>query len=273
MTRHAAVLGSPVAHSLSPLIHRAGYDAAGLSDWRYQAIECIEAELPRLLARCDETWMGFSVTMPLKTTALAVADTAGATATALAAANTLVRSGDGWHAENTDAPGMVDALTERGVTNVSRLAVLGAGGTARAALGAAAALKVDEVVIYARRRAAVADLAPVAERLNVALRAADWSKAADAAEADLVVSTVPKGVSDDVSIAWKPTTVLFDVLYDPWPTPLATTALAAGCRVLTGLDLLLAQAVRQFEMFTGIEAPVMRMREALELRGVSSDTK
>lgn len=260
------MLGSPVSHSLSPLIHRAGYEALGLTDWSYSAIECVESGLAGLLAGLDDSWAGFSVTMPLKTTALAVADSAGDTARALAAANTLVRVGDGWHAENTDAPGMVDALAQRGITDIARLAILGAGGTARAALGAAATLNVAEVVVYARRRAAMDDLRPVAQRLGLRLIAADWSAAGESTEADVVVSTVPKGVADDLVIDWRPARVLFDVLYEPWPTPLAAAALAGGCEVLSGLDLLLAQAVRQFEMFTGRAAPVARMRAALMRR-------
>lgn len=264
MTHQAAVLGSPVSHSLSPVIHRAGYRALGLTDWSYSAIECGQDELAGLLAGVDETWAGFSVTMPLKTTALRIADSAGETATVLAAANTLVRSGRGWHAENTDAGGMVDALAECGVTRVERPAILGAGGTARAALWAAAALNATQVVVYARRRAAIEELRPIASRLGVELAAADWSGVKTAAESDLVVSTVPKGVIDGRCIAWSPATVLFDVLYDPWPTPLAAAAQEAGCRVLSGLDLLLAQAVRQFELFTGRTAPVAAMREALQ---------
>lgn len=262
--RHrAAVLGSPVAHSLSPLIHRAGYDAAGLTDWEYTAIECDEAKLPSLLADLDDSWAGLSITMPLKTTALEIATSATDTATVLGAANTLVRIDQGWRADNTDAPGMVDALAEHDVTGIGRMALLGAGGTARAALGAAAVLGADEVIVYARRRAAIDELTPIAQRLGVPLVAAPWTRVGEAATAEVVISTVPKGVADDLVVDWNRSTVLFDVLYDPWPTPLARGALAAGCRVLTGLDLLLAQAVHQFEQFTGVTAPVAAMRAAL----------
>lgn len=255
-----------MAHSLSPVIHRAGYEAAGLSDWEYTAIECDEAKLPGLLADLDDTWAGLSITMPLKTAALRIATSATETATALGAANTLVRVDGGWRADNTDAPGMVDALVEHGVTGIGRMAILGAGGTARAALGAAAALGTDEVIVYARRPAAVDELRPIARRLGLTLVAAPWTQITEASNADVVVSTVPKGVADDLVIDWKPSTVLFDVLYDPWPTPLADGALSAGCRVLAGLDLLLAQAVHQFEQFTGVTAPVSAMRTALAER-------
>jgi shikimate dehydrogenase len=79
----------------------------------------------------------------------------------------------------------------------------------------------------------------------------------------VVISTVPKGVADGVAVDWGPSTVFFDAIYDPWPTPLAAAARAAGCPVASGLDLLLAQAVRQFVLFTGVPAPVEAMRTAL----------
>jgi len=261
----AAVLGRPIAHSLSPVIHTAGYAAAGLTDWTYGRHECGEAELAAFVAGLGPEWVGLSLTMPLKEEALRVASGASSRATAIGAANTLVRREDGWWAENTDAPGMVDALRWAGLETADRVSVLGAGGTARAALAAAAALGASSVTVYARRAAAIAELAPVAEMVGVGLQAAGWSTAASAGDADVVIATVPKGVADPLAdrIAWRPTSVLFDAIYDPWPTPLAAAAAAAGCRVVSGLDLLLAQAVHQFELFTGVAAPVSAMREAL----------
>lgn len=105
----------------------------------------------------------------------------------------------------------------------------------------------------------------MAEAVGVPLVGAPWDGDPAHARADLVVSTVPKGVADPLAenFDWRPATVFFDVVYDPWPTPLAAAALAAGCRVVSGLDLLLAQAVGQFEHFTGVAAPRAAMRAAL----------
>jgi shikimate dehydrogenase len=265
--RWAAVLGRPIAHSLSPVIHNAGYAAAGLSNWSYDAHDCGEAELPGFVAGLGAEWVGLSLTMPLKEVALAVADAVSDRAAALGAANTLVRRPDGtWWAENTDAPGMVDALRWAGVEKVSRLGVLGAGGTARAALAAAAQLGAGLVTVYARRAAAVEELAPVASALGVPLAGSPWpTDGGDVGDSDVVISTVPKGVADPLAdaVAWRGGSVLFDAVYDPWPTPLAAAAQRAGCHVVSGLDLLLAQAVHQFEMFTQVEAPVPAMRAAL----------
>ncbi|WP_432995637.1 shikimate dehydrogenase [Dactylosporangium sp. CA-233914] len=261
------MLGKPVGHSRSPAIHNAGYAAAGLSDWSYSAIECDENDLAGLVAGLGPQWAGLSLTMPLKEVALTVADLVDPFAAAIGAANTLVRRQYGWHAYNTDAPGMVRALLEAGVTRTPRLALLGAGGTARAAIAAAASLAAD-VTVYTRRPEAAEELRPVAEALDVELTAAPWSAAAEAASAPVVISTVPKGAADHLAVAdFSARPVVFDAIYDPWPTPLAAAAQDAGCRIVSGLDLLLWQAVDQFELFTGVKAPVAAMREALHTRG------
>ncbi len=274
----AAVLGRPVAHSLSPVIHNAGYQAAGLDGWIYTRHDCGEEELAGFVAGLGPEWAGLSLTMPLKEVALTVADSVSDLAVALGAANTLVLKPDGIRAENTDAPGMVAALERVGVTTVEHVAVLGAGGTARAAVGAAQALSARQVTVYARRPEAIAELATVAQRLGMPLTGAEWERVPEAVDADLVISTVPRGVGDvwaDQPLRWRTDQTFFDVLYDPWPTPLAEAAARAGCRVVGGLELLLAQAVGQFELFTGVTAPVAAMEAALRaaVSGAGDDTK
>jgi len=248
------------------VIHNAGYAAAGLTGWSYTAHDCAEEGLAGFVAELDDAWAGLSLTMPLKEVALDVADEVAPVAATLGAANTLLRLPDGtWRAENTDAPGMVDALLGAGVVTAERVGVLGAGGTARAALAAARDLGAAAVTVYARRQAALDELIPVAADLGLTLIGAGWEGATQVGEADVVISTVPRGIADDIApgIAWRTGAVVFDAVYDPWPTPLAACAADAGCRIVSGLDLLLAQAVRQFELFTGVEAPVAAMRDAL----------
>lgn len=261
----AAVLGSPVAHSLSPVIHNAGYAAAGLTGWSYERHDVTEEALPGFLDGLDASWAGLSLTMPLKEIALEVADEATPVARAVGAANTLVLRDGQRLAGNTDVNGMVDALLDSGMEKANTVAILGAGGTARAALAAAVELGAGEIIAYARRPEAVAELEEVAERLGAnRFTGASWTQAPACSAADLVISTVPKGVADDLTVSWGSGTTLFDVLYDPWPTPLARGAKEAGCLVVSGLALLLAQAVRQFELFTGVDAPVEAMRAALD---------
>lgn len=264
LTPRAAVLGSPVAHSLSPVLHRAAYAETGLTGWSYEAIECGEAQLAGFVAGLGPEWAGLSLTMPLKEAAPAVADAVAPLPAAIGAANTLVRlPGGGWRAENTDVTGMVEVVAD---APADPLVVLGAGGTARAALGAAMRLGLAQVTVVARRAEALAQLDPVAAELGLALVHRRWPEAATAlGEARLAVSTVPKGAADELAdrVSWRPDATLLDALYDPWPTPLARAAAGAGCRVRSGLELLLAQAVGQFELFTGVPAPVAAMRAAL----------
>ncbi|MEV4639009.1 shikimate dehydrogenase [Actinoplanes sp. NPDC049548] len=265
--RRAAVCGKPIEHSLSPVVHAAGFAAVGLLDWTYTAIECGEDELPGLVAGLGPEWAGLSLTMPLKEAALTLAAEASPVAVATGAANTLVRRDDGtWFADNTDVPGMVRVLSDAGLRSAPSVTVLGGGGTARAALAAAASLGAAAVTVVTRRPEARDELAPAAEALGLSIAGVDWADAASVFDADAVVSTVPKGAADSLAlqVSWRPDTVLFDAIYDPWPTPLAASAAAHGVRVVSGLDLLLAQALGQFEQFTGIApAPENAMREAL----------
>ncbi|GAA4927128.1 shikimate dehydrogenase [Actinoplanes utahensis] len=276
--RRAAVCGKPIAHSLSPFIHTAGFTATGLLDWTYTAIECAESELPDLVAGLGPEWAGLSLTMPLKEAALRLAASASPLSIAVGCANTLVRQADGgWHADNTDVVGMVQVLREAGLgagtgrhaakVDPPRITVLGGGGTARAALGAAAQLGAETVTLVTRRPEAREELEPVAVALGITLAGVPWDAAVAAFDADAVIATVPKGAADHLAaqVTWRPGSVLFDALYDPWPTPLAAAATAHGVPVFSGLDLLLAQALSQFEQFTGLpEAPEEAMRKALE---------
>jgi shikimate dehydrogenase len=272
------VCGKPIAHSLSPVVHNAGFAAAGLTGWTYEAIECAESELPDLVAGLGPEWAGLSLTMPLKEAALRLATSASPVAIAAGVANTLVRQADGsWHADNTDIPGMVHVLREAGLglsrgrhavkEAPPRITVLGGGGTARAALAAAAELGAETVTVVTRRPEAREELEPVAVALGLTLAGVAWPDAPGAFDADAVLSTVPKGAADDLAerVTWRPGSVYFDALYDPWPTPLAASAAKHDVPVVSGLDLLLAQALGQFEQFTGVDqAPEEAMRVALE---------
>ncbi|SHG14059.1 shikimate dehydrogenase [Streptoalloteichus hindustanus] len=269
-SRRAAVLGSPIEHSLSPVLHRAAYAALGLDDWGYDRVECDDARLPSLLASLGPEWVGLSVTMPGKRVALASADEATERAVVVAAANTLVRLPDGgWRADCTDIDGVVGALRAaggyQGEPGGSAL-LLGAGGTALAALAGLAELGVADVRLVVRDPARAGDALACAERLGLraeALRWADVDLGELAARADVAVSTVPAGVADAEAARLAAAPCVLDVVYHPWPTPLATAVAARGGRLATGLDMLLHQAFGQVEQFTGRSAPRAAMRDAL----------
>ncbi|MBW8803617.1 MAG: shikimate dehydrogenase [Catenulisporales bacterium] len=266
-TTHAAVLGSPIAHSLSPVLHRAAYAALGLTDWSYDAHEVDEASLAAFLAGLDSSWVGLSLTMPLKRVVIPLLDEVGPTARAVEAVNTVLFRADGSRVgTNTDVPGLVNALAERGVTTDVAASVLGAGATASSALSALSGIAKGEVEVYIRNRARDAEVHAIAEAVGTAVRIRDWSEAADAFEAELVISTTPAGATDELapSVPEQPGT-LFDVLYHPWPTPLAAAWARRGGTVLGGLDLLVHQAVLQVELMTRrAPAPLAAMRAAGE---------
>lgn len=251
-----------MAHSLSPVLHRAGYAALGLLDWRYDIRECAAEALPEVVTSLDETWIGLSVTMPGKTAAAAFADRRSARVEQLGVANTLYRSGSGWTAENTDVDGVLGALRAHGAGRLDRALVLGGGGTALAVVAALAEYGVTDVVVAGRRPESRAAVLALAAGLGLAARGIGFTpdEMADVA-ADLVVATVPAGVADPLAASLAGVPVLFDVVYHQWPTALA----AAGERRITvsGLDMLLHQALRQFSLFTGRPAPAAAMRDAL----------
>ncbi|MFD9593623.1 shikimate dehydrogenase [Kitasatospora sp. NPDC059973] len=264
----AAVLGSPIAHSLSPHLHRAAFAALGLDGWRYDAFEVDEAGLPGFLAGLDaERWAGLSLTMPLKRAVIPLLDEVSATARSVDAVNTVVFTADGRRTgDNTDIPGLVNALRERGITEVAGAAVLGAGATASSALAALAQICTGEVTVYVRSAERAREMAELGERLRVTVRTADWERGAEALAQPLTVSTTPAGATDAFAAGLPAAPgALFDVLYHPWPTALAAACAERGAAVLGGLDLLVHQAVLQNERFTGrAPGPLAAIRAAGE---------
>ncbi|MEU6804940.1 shikimate dehydrogenase [Streptomyces neyagawaensis] len=265
--RRAAVLGSPIAHSLSPVLHRAAYAELGLTDWTYDRFEVDEEALPAFVEKLGPEWAGLSLTMPLKRAVMPLLDEISETARSVEAVNTLVFAEDGRRTgDNTDIPGMVAALRERGIEQVESAAILGAGATASSALAALARICTGEVVAYVRSDARAAEMRQWGERLDIEVRTVDWADAEQALSAPLVIATTPAGATDALSgaVPERPTT-LFDVLYHPWPTELAARWSAYGGAVVSGLDLLVHQAVLQVEQMTGCKAaPVGAMRQAGE---------
>ncbi len=267
-----AVLGSPIGHSLSPVLHTAAYAALGLTWWRYDAIECDEAALPGLLDRCGPDWAGLSLTMPLKRAVLPLLDRADSLVAEVGGANTVLFAAEQRLGYNTDVPGMVRALAERGIgggpaAGLGPALILGGGATACAALAALRDLGERDVAVAVRDRGRAGDLLAAADRMGMTVRLRPFEQAS-LAGVRLIISTVPAGVADPFASALhdlpSPPRAVFDVVYHPWPTPLARAAVAAGAVLAGGFDLLLHQAALQVELFTGRPAPVVQMREAGE---------
>jgi len=266
LTRRCGVLGDPIAHSLSPVLHSAAYAALGLDGWHYDAHECDEAALAAFVDRLGPEWAGLSLTMPLKRVALEVARDVSPLAAAVGAANTLVLTDGRRYADNTDVAGVVAAL--RGAPRGGRAVVLGAGGTAQATLAALRELGIGDITVLVRSTARAQELRAAADRLGVAPQVGDGlldpaRAGAALAGADVVVSTLPAGAADGLTGVRRGAVVL-DVVYAPWPTAFAAAAQAAGAHVVSGLEMLLHQAVAQVELMTGLTPPVDAMRDALD---------
>lgn len=259
------VVGDPIQHSLSPVLHRAGYAALGL-DADYLAERVPLGTLAPFVRTVETRWRGISVTAPLKPEALALAGSASAAALAAGAANTLLRTDHGrWEADNTDIPGAVAALGEAGIGSVGCAVILGGGATATSvglALGQLGTRRIELRVRVPARAADTADrLAAAVPGLVVTVAALDGAlEGGDVLVSTIPASAVPAPVVDSVTRV----SAVFDVVYDPWPTPLAAAAGAAGLVVVGGLDLLVHQAVAQFAAFTGQPAPLAQMRAAGE---------
>ena len=265
----AAVLGKPIAHSLSPALHIAAYQALGLDDWTYQAIECDEAGLAAFVGSRGTDWAGLSLTMPLKRTVLPLLDHVDPLAAATGGANTVVFRPDGRYGYNTDVQGIVDALTEAGAPAPGSVTILGAGATACSALAALPELGAKGADVLVRDPSRATGLLAAAERLHLRVRLRPFDDLATAgAVPGLLISTVPAGAADHYSERIKLTaqapTALLDAVYDPWPTPLAAAAEAAGAVVASGFAMLLHQAAAQVELMTGKPAPLEVMRAAGE---------
>lgn len=248
-----AVLGSPIAHSRSPVLHAAAYRALGL-DWHYDRAEVDEAGLPGFLRARGPGWRGLSLTMPLKSAVIPLCATVSATALRAGAVNTIVfRDRDpqaAFDGHNTDVLGIVHALQQAGAGHTV-VDLLGAGNTAASAIVAFAELGTERLRILARTPQRAAAAVALAQRLGIEVELLALSQARPAADTELVVNTIPDGsrIPFEYPAGLRADATLFEIVYDPWPTALAASWLQAGGRVVSGLEMLLHQAVGQVRLF------------------------
>lgn len=289
----AAVLGSPISHSKSPLLHRAAYRAAGL-DWRYDAIDVSAEHLPELFATLSPRWAGLSLTMPLKEAVIPLLDHLDDTAALTGAVNTVVLPGSPCYdgetvGYNTDVAGIVAALNETVLNEVAQpgeegelaasggdlridsLEILGAGATARSAALAGRQMGATELTVRARRAEAAEEFGEFAKSLGYTRVLPMGLSDGPLGGAEVTISTLPSGAADDL-VSGEGSTVdqggalatsarlLLDVVYDPWPTALAA---AWPGPVTPGISMLLWQAVAQVRLMTGVEPDVAAMRAAV----------
>jgi shikimate dehydrogenase len=258
-----AVLGSPIAHSLSPALHRAAYDHLGL-DWTYDAVLVEASGLARFMVDLDRSWRGLSLTMPLKRIVLPLLESLDSWARVSGVANTVVFDRDRRHGYNTDAPGAMAAIIERLPDAPRSAVVIGGGATATSVLLALTELGCSSARVLVREPARAEETVTAVAGHS---RAPDLSVStiADAGvlEADIVVSTVPaEAQTPELLALCSAVPAVFEVVYDPWPTPLARAAQDTGRHLVSGLDLLAHQAALQVELMTGRPVPVDLIRAA-----------
>jgi shikimate dehydrogenase len=258
--RRCAVLGSPIAHSLSPALHRAAYGYLGLN-WTYDRVQVDEQGLAPFVCGLDASWRGLSLTMPLKVAALELGE-ADQLARLTGAGNTLILEGGSRRVYNTDVAGLTGAVRQVAPAPLRRVTILGAGATAKAALVAATELGAQQLTVVARTPSTAEPLRALARNLGIKLDVRSWSR--QIPEADLAISTVVSGAADSIADAVADSAPLIvDVIYDPWPTVLAVTAQRAGSTVVSGRDLLVGQAGLQIELMTGRSVPAEVLYAAL----------
>lgn len=257
------VVGDPIEHSLSPSLHNAGYHALALP-FRYDATRVPSGGLAAHVAGLGTQWRGLSVTAPLKREALELAAEVTDRARLAGGANTLVRADGGWLADNTDLPGAVAAIRERYADPVTAATILGSGATAASTGLALAELGATSIRLLARDPSRAGDTVAALERHpDLAVDVLPLTDGAVVGE--VVVSTIPAAAQTEAVLArTAAAAVVFEVVYDPWPTPLATAAAQREQVLVTGLDLLVHQALLQFAMFTGHDGPLDTMRAAGE---------
>jgi shikimate dehydrogenase len=258
-----AVLGKPIAHSLSPAMHRAAYAHLGL-DWRYDAVEVDSPGLPDFLDGLDASWRGLSLTMPLKRTVVLLVQSLDSWAQVSGVANTVLLETGQRRACNTDVPGAQGALTERVSDTLRTAAVVGGGATATSVLLALGELGCTTADLLVREPSRAGEtLRAVRSHPGAPEVSVRTITEAGKLDVDVVVSTVPVSAqTPELLASCAPAPVVFEVVYDPWPTPLARAAQESGRTLVSGLDLLAHQAVLQLALMTGELVPVDVVRDA-----------
>ena len=253
---HLAVLGHPIDHSLSPALHRAAYEVLGL-DWTYDRADLVEDQLDGYVSSRDVSWLGLSLTMPLKYRAAEIADVVDADTALTGACNTLVFDHETLQkfGYNTDVAALASvivdaarATTEAGDVPAS-VGILGGGATAVSAIAAAARAGVESVDIYVRDPSRASNAVVAAQASGVLASVHDLASFGASASSSLTICTLPGPVGVDLPAADLAGRILIDVAYSPWPTTRAVAWQAAGGSAVSGLHMLVRQAVLQVRIF------------------------
>jgi len=254
MSNRLGVVGSPISHSKSPTIHAAAYSVLS-KDFEYSKIEVHKNHLMQFVETLDLDWQGLSVTAPLKVEALRLANWSDEISQLAGGANTLLRTDSGWSAFNTDVYGIQRALAEAKIDSASVVSIIGTGATAvSAVIAIARSFPETKMLISGRNKAALRELVAFAKSIGIKKIVMVSTRGA-LTRADLVVSTLPaKALDTDIkklskSFIAKPKGTFFDVAYDPWPSEAAALWQSKQLSVISGIEMLLWQAIAQVRIF------------------------
>ena len=254
MSNKFAVLGSPISHSKSPLIHQAAYRVLG-EEWEYLRFEVSKGGLKRFIETDGSGFTGFSLTMPLKEDAFSFGDVTDEISMSTRTSNTLIRVNDQWQAFNTDVFGITQAISRATTTPMRVSLIIGSGATATSAMCAISKLAPgSSVLVFARNKTTRLPLIEFGRSLGLQVSKARRLASA-VKKAQVTISTLPGGAMDSVakkmtsSRFFRPTGLLLDVAYHPWPSQLADAWQRKSQKVVSGLEMLIWQAVAQIRIF------------------------
>lgn len=277
LPRRLGVLGSPIAHSMSPALHTAAYRQLGL-DWVYERVEVREGELVNFVRSRGTEWRGLSLTMPLKFVAAKLVDERDRVAELSGAVNTILFSpGDDGvprlQGFNTDVAGIVRSLGDHEIRAVRHVVILGGGATAGSALLASAELGAEHVTVAVRTPAKAQPLRELAAALGLRLDVVTLDAVAQRAhDAQLIISTLPGGTAANIDFAahTRQTVPLYDVAYSSWPSALGRDWIRSGGTAISGLGMLVQQALIQIRIFVGSDPSLVLPDEDAVLAAMRS---
>ena len=248
---NAAVLGSPISHSLSPRLHMSAYKYLKISG-HYDCFEVPAGSLHEFLSDKSNGWTGFSLTMPLKEEVLSIAEVIDPLVNRIQSGNTLIRKDDSWSLYSTDVLGFQNAWNLENSSKPKSVLIVGSGATARAA---AAAFDDANTSISVLHRNLEREESMQASVKASSMKFLPWQFTNDLYKFDLVINTTPKSVLDSFAqeLTQKPIGTFFEVIYNPWPTQFASAWMKTGAPVISGLDLLIAQGIEQIKLFSGMD--------------------
>jgi shikimate dehydrogenase len=263
----AGVLGSPISHSLSPILHRTAYAALGVKA-EYRAYEVSSGNLMKFIKEDGKNLNCLSLTMPLKEEALEIAPHVSDIALQISSGNTLYKKDDVWHLTSTDVEGFSYALAAHQRSASGKVLIIGAGATARAVVAACNAT-CETLTVVTRSKSREDSIVKAAAGMSVDF--VDWGSETSMDSFNLVVNTTPgDSAAKFANSVMAPQGILFELIYNPWPTQLLASWKKSGGSTIDGLELLIHQAISQIEIFASQTVNRAELAAMMRIEGLKA---